>query len=81
MTSVKRKVTQSTTVPAPEQEPQAWKPKAGAPGGAEGDGGKEWEFSKVKSIFLRDSVDQLTAGVRGHIYAPFPGHVTVTSAC
>lgn len=47
----------------------------------EWDGGKKWEFIKVKSIFLRVSADQLTTGVRGHIYAGFPGHVTVTSAC
>lgn len=51
------------------------------PGRAERDGGKEEEFRKVKSIFLRDSVDQLTAGARGHIYAGVPQHVTVTSAC
>lgn len=35
----------------------------------EWDGGKKWEFIKVKSIFLRVSADQLTTGVRGHIYA------------
>lgn len=33
------------------------------------DGGKKWEFIKVKSIFLRVSADQLTTGVRGRIYA------------
>lgn len=35
----------------------------------EWDGGKKWEFIKVKSIFLRVSADQLTTGVRGRIYA------------
>lgn len=43
--------------------------RGGEPGGAEGDGGKEWEFSKVESVSLRGSVDQLTAGVRGPVYA------------
>lgn len=47
----------------------------------EGAGGKEGGLSNKKSLFLRGSVDQLTAGVRGHIYAWFPEHVTVTSAC
>lgn len=80
MTSVKRKVTES---PALQARVGVTDTASGgrAPGGAEGDGGKEWEFRKVKSIFLRDSVDQLTAGARGHVYARFPERVTVTSAC
>lgn len=62
-------------------ESQTQPPEDGRLAERRGDGGKEWEFRKVKSIFLRDSVDQLTAGARGHVYARFPERVTVTSAC
>lgn len=75
LTSVKRKVTATASVWALEQKPQAQRPS-----GMEGAGGKEWVFRRVRSIFLRDSVAQLTSRVRGHIYAWFPEHVTVTSA-
>lgn len=75
LTSVKGKVTETASVWAPEQKPQASRPS-----GVEGAGGKAWVFRKVRSLFLRDSVVQLTRRVRGHIYAWFPEHVTVTSA-
>lgn len=53
---------------AARPETQAWKPEA-APSLVEGAGGKVGGWGQVESIFLRDSVDQLTAGVRGHIDA------------
>lgn len=45
------------------------KPQAQRASGVEGAGGKDWMFRKVRSVFLRDSVVQLTSRVRGHIYA------------